>query len=116
MAKYYGKIGYGIMTEIRPGYFGEEIIERPSYGDLVRNVRKWENGEGLNDDLNIQNDISIVADSFAYENFHKIRYATYMGAKWKVRTVEVQHPRLILSLGGVYNDQFTKAFGASEEA
>lgn len=104
MSKYYGNVGFGVTIERVPGVFEEEIIDRPYYGDVTRNVRKLEGSQYLNDDLNVQNDISIVADPFAYEHFHNIRYVTYMGAKWKVRSVEVQHPRLLLSIGGVYNE------------
>jgi hypothetical protein len=30
-------------------------------------------------------------------------YVEFMGTKWKITNVEVQYPRLILSVGGVYN-------------
>lgn len=91
----------------------EGIIEREYYGDEVRNSSRWETSNlGSNDDLNIQNTISIVADAFAYQNADRIRYATYMGQKWKVKTVEIARPRLILTLGGVYNDQI---LSSSEE-
>lgn len=105
MAKWHGKIGFATYSEIRPGFYREVIEERPYYGDLTRNHRKWESGDGLNDNLNVDNVISIVSDPYASQNFHMIRYATFMGGKWKVRTVEVQIPRLILTLGGVYNEQ-----------
>ena len=58
----------------------------------------------LNEDLVIANDLSIVADPYAKKNFHSIRYATYMGTKWRVRMVKEAYPRLTLVLGGVYND------------
>lgn len=101
--KFYGMIGFAETEETRPGVFTETIVEKPYYGDITRNTKKWEAGEGLNDNLNVANDISIVADPFAYQHFHTIRYVTLYGGRWKVRAVEVQRPRLILSLGGVYN-------------
>lgn len=104
--RYFGEIGYGITEEIRPGvYEPDRIVKRNYYGDVIRNTRRYENSGGVNDNLNINNSISIVADPFAYENFHAIRYATFMGSKWKVSSVEVQYPRLILTLGGVYNGE-----------
>lgn len=104
MAKFYGIVGFGFTGEIEPGLWVEsEIIERPYYGDLIRNVRDLQNSGGVNDDINISNQISIVADPYANQNFHTIRYILFMGAKWKVSKVEVQYPRLILTLGGVYN-------------
>lgn len=103
MAKYYGAIGYAESVETSPGVWDEQIIERNYYGDIVRNIRNLQSTEHLNDDVNVTNQISIVADPYAIANFHYIRYATYMGVKWKVPTVEVQTPRLVLSLGGIYN-------------
>lgn len=104
MAKFYGIIGYAEQVETVPGVHGEEITERPYYGDLIRNTRRYESASQLNDNLNIANEISIIADPFAYQNFHAMRYVEFMGAKWKITTVEVQYPRLILTVGGVYNE------------
>ena len=104
MAKYYGMIGYAeTVDDDGYGVYTPKIVERPYYGDVIRNMKRDEVGSGVNDDITIQNDISIIADAYAYQNFHRLRYVTFMGARWKVRTVEVQRPRLILSVGGVYN-------------
>lgn len=107
MTKWYGKIGFESTVEDTPGVWVEKIEERPYFGDVLRNFRRWQNGEYLNDDLNVSNQISVVADPFAYQNFHSIRYVEFMGARWKVSSVEVQYPRLILEVGGVYNAQPT---------
>ena len=103
--KYFGKIGYGVAEETRPGVHKPRIVEREDYGDIVRNSRRLENGSKVNEDLNISISLSIVADPFAYQNFHQIKYAEYMGAKWKATSVEPQYPRLIITLGGVYNGE-----------
>lgn len=103
MAKFCGKIGYAETKEISPGVWEEIITERLYYGDLMRNTRRLRIASKINEDIVISNEISIIADQFAYENFHSMRYAEFMGAKWKIDSVEVQHPRLILSLGDVYN-------------
>ena len=105
MAKFFGAIGYAVTSETRPGIYEEQIIEREYFGDVNRNIRKLENSEHLNDDINISNEISIVSDPFANENFYSMRYAEFMGTKWKITSVEVKYPRLILTLGGVYNGQ-----------
>lgn len=105
MAKFFGAIGYFVTKETSPGVWEEDITERSYYGDLVRNVRKTQSSDGLNDDINVANEISIVADPFANENFHSMRYVHFMGAKWKIMSVEVQYPRLILTIGGVYNGE-----------
>ena len=103
MAKFYGNIGFAETVETEPGVWVEKMTVRPYYGDLVRNTRRLENSGGVNDNVNISNDISIIADPYANHNFHSIRYIEFMGAKWKVSNIEVRYPRLILTIGGVYN-------------
>lgn len=103
MAKFYGNVGYVKTVEVAPGVWSEQATERPYYGDLTRNTSRYQSSGDVNDDININNDISIVADPYANENFQHMRYVVYMGTKWKITNVEVKYPRLILSLGGVYN-------------
>ena len=105
MAKFFGAIGYAITEETNPGVHVEQIRERRYYGDLVRNTRRLQSSGQLNDDVNVANEISIVSDPFANENFYSMRYVEFMGTKWKITNVEVQYPRLILTTGGVYNAQ-----------
>ncbi len=105
MAKFYGAIGYGKSEETVPGVWEDTITERFYFGELNRSTRRLQTSEHLNDDIDISNEISIVADPFAYENFHAMRYVSFMGSKWKITSVEVQYPRLILTIGGVYNEQ-----------
>lgn len=110
MAKWYGKVGYIVTKEVEPGDWRPESVERPYYGDLMKNISKWSPANNkTNDDLNISNQISIVADPFAYQNFQSIRYVEFMGAVWDVTSVEVQYPRLILTVGGVYNGERAQA-------
>ena len=103
MPKFYGSIGYAISKETTPGVWIEDIVERQYFGDVYRNTRKLQSGNQVNDSIDISNEISILSDPFANENFHSMRYVTYMGAKWKVSSVEVRYPRLILTVGGLYN-------------
>lgn len=105
MAKYYGTIGFAESEETAPDVWTATIVEREYSGDVLKIYRKWEGSQHLNDDLEINNRISILSDPYAYNNFQSIRYATWMGTKWKVKTVEVAYPRLILDLGGVYSEQ-----------
>lgn len=103
MAKYYGQIGFAESVESAPGVHVEKIVERNYYGELVRNSRRLQSANQLNDNINISNEISIVADPYADKNFHMMRYIEFMGTKWKISNVEVQPPRLILTVGGVWN-------------
>lgn len=105
MAKYFGKIGYAEQVETAPGVWEEQITERQYYGDVVRNIRKLESSGDINDNINVSMEISIVSDPYAIQNFHAMRYVEFMGSLWKITSVEVNYPRLILSIGGVYNGQ-----------
>lgn len=104
MAKFYGSIGYAETVETSPGVWKEQITKREYFGELVRNTRKLQTADQVNDNININNEVSIVADPYAISNFHSMRYAEFMGTKWKISNVEVKYPRLILVLGGVYNE------------
>lgn len=105
MAKWHGPIGYAEDNyEVEPGVYDDLIIEKNAFGDANRIIRKLQSGGEINDNINISNELSIVADPYARENFYKMRYAVIHGVKWKVTDVEVQYPRLILTLGGVWNE------------
>lgn len=102
MAKFYGSIGYADTVETAPGVWIDNIVEYSYYGDFIRNTRQLQSGETLNDDINVANEISIVADPYARRNYYKMRYIEIMGVKWKISKVEVGFPRLILTIGGLY--------------
>ena len=104
--KFYGIIGYAITREGTGDNIGideDVIIEKPYYGDVLRNSRKYEKGESVLDELRVDNKISIVADAYAWEHFFKMKYVQWMGALWKITNVDVERPRLVLTIGGVYN-------------
>ena len=105
MAKFYGEVGYGesLETPVGSGVWVDDIVERKYYGDVIRNARSLQGGETLNNDLTVSNSISIVADAYARDHFFAIRYIRWMGALWTVSEVEVQSPRLVMRLGGIYN-------------
>lgn len=105
MGKYYGVIGYGNTHETSPGVWKTEYTERTIYGDVIKNSRRLDTNEHVNDNISVSNKISFLADPYARENFHLIKYVSYMGTLWKVNLVEEEFPRLILTLGGVYNDE-----------
>lgn len=105
MAKFYGKVGYVESQETRPGIWEEVATEKAYCGDVFRNNRRLETGESVNDNVNVNNIFSIVSDPYAAEHIFAIRYVRWMGVLWKVTNVEVQSPRLLLTIGGVYNGQ-----------
>lgn len=101
--KFFGAIGYGFEEEVEPGKWRKRIEERNYAGEIQTNRTSKETGADINDDINISNVISIIADQYAYQNFQSIQYVTWYGSDWKVRSIEPSYPRLILTLGGVYN-------------
>lgn len=103
MAKFYGTIGYSVTTETSPGVWSEVTDEKTYCGDIIKNNRRWQVSDQVNDNLSLNNVISIVADPFAFENFHAMRYIKLMGASWKILSVDIQRPRILLTVGGVYN-------------
>jgi hypothetical protein len=103
MAKFYGEIGFAETSETAPGVWEQSITEHFYSGDVIRNTQKWQRGEGLNDNVEINNIISIIADPYAYQNLSTMRYVKWMGVLWKISNIDVQRPRLLLGIGGVYN-------------
>lgn len=103
MVRFYGTVGFAETRETAPGVWEEQILERKYKGDVIRNTRRYETGENLNSTLVIDNQISILADSYLYKNFFKARYIEWMGTRWVISSIEVNRPRLLLTIGGVYN-------------
>lgn len=104
MAKWFGKIGYVITEKVGPGDWDEIPTEKEYYGEDIRtSFMNQQQSDSANADLKINRQISIVADQFAYDNIGRIRYAEFMGTNWEVTTAEPQYPRILLTLGGVYN-------------
>lgn len=103
MGKWCGKIGYALTSEIRPGVWDDSIIERQYFGEEVKTARRFEKSGNVNDNLNVSLELSVIADPFANQNFQSMKYITFMESKWEITNVELQYPRMILTIGGIYN-------------
>ena len=103
MAKFHGVIGYVKSTETSTDVWEPVATEHECYGDVVSDTRRWQSGQNLNDDLVVNERISIVADSFANQNIQAMKYVKWMGVYWDITSINVLRPRIILTLGGVYN-------------
>lgn len=102
--RWYGKVGFADQVEVKPGIWANQPIEREYYGETLGHSRSFQASQNsINDDITVSATISIVADEYADLHCHSMLYVQYMGANWKVSRVEVQRPRLILTLGGLYN-------------
>lgn len=103
--KYRGKIGFVDTIDDGSGVWSDGITERIYRGDVLRNTKRKEAGESVNDNVTISNQLSIIADDYAYNHIYAISYAEWMGKRWNVTSVDIQRPRLILTLGGLYNGE-----------
>lgn len=102
--KFYGNIGFIKTVEVEPGVWSEDIVSRPYFGDVLKNVSRFQSSGGVNDNIRVSNTISIVADPYANENFQHMKYVEFKGAKWNIESADAsQYPRILLTLGGVYN-------------
>lgn len=102
--RYHGRVGYFETVETKPGLFEEKLTFREYYGDVLRNSKRDSSASNINITITVSNQISIVADPYAREHFFQIRCIEWQGTLWSVTDVEVQYPRLILSLGEVYHE------------
>ena len=105
MGKFYGPVGFIESVETRPGVFVDKPVEHTYRGDVITRSFRSQNGLSVNDNLSVSNQISILADPYVSNHFHAIKYVKWMGTAWEVSNVSEQYPRLVLSLGGVYNGE-----------
>ena len=104
MARYHGYVGYAIDVEAYPGVWEEQISEHEYFGDVVKNRMNIQQNGNVNAKITISNSISIIGDPFAYEHVYAMRYVTYLNKKWAITNIDIQRPRLILTIGGLYNE------------
>lgn len=104
--KWFGMVGFNTTRPLEEDsdIMIHDVVERPYYGEETRLQSQWKTSGHKNDDKDINTEISIVSDPFACDHFTDIIYVEFMGVKWDVTSVSVQYPRLILSVGGIYND------------
>ena len=104
--RFFGNIGFEQTLEVEPGIWEESISKRPYQGDVIRNQRRWqEQQDSINDKINISNEVSVLADDYLLENLGSMRWVEFNGVKWKISWVNLQYPRVVLTLGGVYPEE-----------
>lgn len=102
MNRFAGTVGFVRTVETEGSVWKEEVTEKPYKGDTIRDARRWEKPTEVNDSLTISNEINIVADSYMLSNWAFIKYVIWNGVKWRVNYIEINRPRIRLTLGGVY--------------
>lgn len=103
MAKFSGKIGYAIQVESKPGVWTNQIVEKSYRGDFVLKQQRWETTEAVNNNLTLDNSVSIIADPYAYTNLGFMKYIIIGGKKWKISSLTINRPRIVIQIGGIYN-------------
>jgi hypothetical protein len=102
MARFYGPVGFGEAVKTAPGVTKDVITEKNFFGDVLRNNVKSENAQSVNANVTVNNTISIVANTYAIDHLTNIRYIKWLGKNWEIDSIDVELPRLIFRLGGVY--------------
>ena len=112
MARYHGKVGFLYTDDNQiTGIATEKVVEKSFYGTVHEHVRRWEDSGSLNDDLSLGNQIGIVATDYAFKHASAIAYAEFMGQKWKVTSVRLKPPQIIMTLGGIWNGRPARSSG-----
>ena len=105
MAKFVGLIGYALPVESSPGIWSNEITEKPYRGDILTDQRSIQQVDQLNDNININNSISVIANAFAYANIGVMKYAVWNNVAWNIQSATINRPRIVIQIGGVYNGE-----------
>lgn len=114
MAKFYGAIGYSIITETSPGVWIDEVVERNYTGDEIKAKRIWQPSENVNPNFTISDSISIVADEFMLANMQMMKYVRWRGAVWSINSISIDRPRMVLAIGGLFNGNTTSSSPVDE--
>lgn len=104
MNRFFGKIGFCYQeSEEGSDIVTERVVLKTYRGDLLKSNRKWETAEQIIDQFNISNRVSIMADPYSLDNLYAIKFVILHGKAWKITDAEIQYPRIILSIGGLWN-------------
>jgi len=108
MAKYSGLVGYITQEESSPGVWSS--VENPKLmkGDIIRQSSSFQSdgrtsSSKVNDDITLNHRVSLLGDAYAFSNYYTIKWIALDGLKWQVSSVEIQRPRIIVTLGGLWN-------------
>lgn len=103
MTKYAGMVGFSSQVETSPGVWTDKPTERKMKGDVIRANATSKSGDKINDDVSLNHRISLVGASVPTQEYYNIKYVELDGFKWEVSSIEVQRPRIIVTLGGMWN-------------
>lgn len=104
MNRFYGTIGFCVNDEIEPGIWEDTVTTKKYYIDIQKNFRKYSQGDTVTGSIQVSNTFSVIMDPYLNNNLQNIRFVEWMGSKWQIASIEVSSPRLIMTLGGQYNE------------
>ena len=109
MARFYGKVGFIRTVNDGTGRFVEEEVVRYYKGDVNNNVRRYnpQNDVSANDDLALNDNVSILADAYAAENYMAMQWIEFDNVRWRITSVTKEYPRITIFFGGVWNGKAT---------
>lgn len=103
MAKFAGLVTYVVTKETVPGVWAEVAESVTMRGDIIRKGAVVQNGDKVNDDVVLNHRVSLVADDYALGNYQDIKRIQIDGREWNINNIEVQRPRIIVTVGGLWN-------------
>jgi hypothetical protein len=109
MARFTGLVGYVTQEESVPGVWSQSETPKMMKGDIIR--QSITNGKGdrvadsgkVNDDVSLGHRVSLIGDAYAFANCFNMKWVQINGIKWSISSIEMQRPRIIVSLGGMWN-------------
>lgn len=103
MAKFAGLVGYVTQEETVPGVWSPVDNPRMMKGDVIRQVSNYQDDGKVNGNITLNHRVSLIGDAYAFGNYYNIKWIELDGYKWEISSVEISRPRIIVSLGGLWN-------------
>jgi hypothetical protein len=105
--RFSGAVGYAADSQVTPGVWKEIITEHNYYGDVIQYSRRLDPASQTppttSNNIALGNSFSIVGDELAFGNITNMRYVVWQGSRWAITDVMVKRPRLILTIGDLWN-------------
>lgn len=109
MAKFSGLVGYVTQVESKPGVWTPDESSKMMRGDVISQSSTNGNGSHIadtgkiNDDVALNHRVSLLGDNYAFNNYFNMKWIQVGGAKLQITSVELRRPRIIITVGGLYN-------------
>lgn len=105
MARYSGLVGYVTQEETVPGVWSPVENPRTMKGEIIRQSSTNPDHGKINSDISLNHRVSLWGDAYAFDSYYAIKWIQIDGRKWEVTSVEIKRPRIIVTVGGLWNAQ-----------